>query len=141
MLFNIWSQIIFQCLNYPMKKMPMFKIGYLSSNNLLSEWGFCVYIDILLRLGPTPKFRALKKMNAVMLRFSVQFWIENDLINWPFKWKIVTALVFHQCVFLPCDLSAWILRTVTHDSYCPLVTVIFLWYLCTRKACYLIHGK
>ena len=36
----------------------------------LSEWGYCVYIEIPLRLSPAPKFRALKKnMSAVMLHF------------------------------------------------------------------------
>ena len=38
----------------------MFKIDYLSSYNLLSEWGYCIYIEIPLRLSPTPTFRALK---------------------------------------------------------------------------------
>ena len=39
----------------------MFKIEYFSSYNLSSEWGYCVYIEILLRLSPAPTVRSLKK--------------------------------------------------------------------------------
>ena len=38
----------------------MFKIKYVSSY-FLSEWGYCVYIEISLRLSPVPTFRALIK--------------------------------------------------------------------------------
>ena len=35
----------------------------------LSAWGYCVNIDIPLRLRPAPTFRDLKNMRAVMLDF------------------------------------------------------------------------
>ena len=39
----------------------MFKIEYLSSNNLSFTEGYCVYIEIPLRLSPAPTFKALKR--------------------------------------------------------------------------------
>ena len=35
-----------------------------------SEWGYCVYIEILLRLSPVPTFRALKKYEHSDVKFS-----------------------------------------------------------------------
>ena len=69
-LFIVWSRCVLQCINSFMKKIPMFKTEYLSSYTFLSEWGYCVYIDILLRLGPTPTFRALKKCERSDVTFS-----------------------------------------------------------------------
>ena len=43
----------------------MFKIEYLSSYNLSFRVGYCVYIEIPLRLSSAPIFGALKKMSAV----------------------------------------------------------------------------
>ena len=47
----------------------MQKIEYFSSDNLFSKGGYCVYIEIRLRLGSVPIFRTLKNMSAVMLNF------------------------------------------------------------------------
>ena len=47
----------------------MFKIEFLSSYTLSFRVGYSVYIEIPLRLSPTPTFRALKNMSAVMLHF------------------------------------------------------------------------
>ena len=131
----------FQYCNSYIKKIPMFKIEYLSSYIFFFQSGgycVCIEIEIPLRLSPAPTFRALKKYEHSDVTFSYSpLWIQNDLINWPFKYKVVTsmrwyrnrtiwwtALVFNLCVFLPCDLTSWILTTVTRDGYQPHVTVI-----------------
>ena len=36
----------------------------------LSEWGYCVYIQIPLRLSPAPTFRALRKYERSDVTFS-----------------------------------------------------------------------
>ena len=46
----------------------MFKIEYLSSYTL-SEWGYCDYFEISLRLNPAQKFRALKNMSALIFLY------------------------------------------------------------------------
>ena len=55
-LVIVWSQCVLQCFNFYMK----------NTNTYLdtvfpSEWGYCVYIEIPLRLSPSPTFGALKK--------------------------------------------------------------------------------
>ena len=59
---------------------------------------------------------------------------------------LCSALVFHLCVFLPCDLISWILTTVTRDNYQSLVTVIVISMVSStlawnRKVCDLIHRR
>ena len=62
--------------------------------------------------------------------------------NWIILWN---ALVFHLCVSLPCDVTSWILTTVTCESYWSLVTVIVsdscFHGRINRKDCDLIHGR
>ena len=50
----------------------MFNIEYLPNliTIFLSEWGYCVYIEIPLRLSPAPTFRALKKYERSDVTFS-----------------------------------------------------------------------
>ena len=123
--FNVLTLTIYQCS----------KLNTYLVTTFLSEWGYCVNIEIPLRLSPAPTFRAFKKYDVTVSY--TRLWIKNDLINWPFKYKIVTsmrwyrnrtilktALVFHLCVFLPCGLTSWVLTTVTRDNYQPLVMVI-----------------
>ena len=45
----------------------MFKIEYLSSYTLSLRVGYCVNIEILLRLSLVQTFRAIKIMSAVMV--------------------------------------------------------------------------
>ena len=47
----------------------MFKIEYYLDTIFPSEWGYCVYIEIPLRLSPAPTFGDFKKLSAVMLHF------------------------------------------------------------------------
>ena len=59
--FNVLTLI---WINYQCSKLHTFLVRI-----FLSEWGYCVYIEIPLRLSTTPTFRALKNMSAVMLHF------------------------------------------------------------------------
>ena len=59
--FNVLTLIR---INYQCSKLNT----YLVTTIFLSEWGYCVYIEIPLRVSPAPSFRALKNMSAVMLR-------------------------------------------------------------------------
>ena len=68
-LFIVLYQCVPQYLNSNAKKLGMFKIEYLSSEIFLSEWGYCVYIEIPLRLNPAPTFRALKKCERKNVTF------------------------------------------------------------------------
>ena len=52
--------------NYQCSKL----ITYLITT-FLSEWEYCVYIEIPLRLSPVPTIRALKNMSTVMLHFHI----------------------------------------------------------------------
>ena len=51
MFFNVLTLIKYQCS----------KLNTNLDTIFLSEWGYCVYIEIPLRLSPTPAFGALKK--------------------------------------------------------------------------------
>ena len=69
-LASMCSSIVFNSL---MKKIPMFKIEYISSYTL-SEWGYWVNIEIPLRLSPASTFRAFKKYERSDVTFS-HLWI------------------------------------------------------------------
>ena len=56
--------VFFNVLNFTWK-------NYQCSKCNPSELGYCVYIEIPLRLSPAPTFRALKNMSAVMLHFLI----------------------------------------------------------------------
>ena len=58
-VFIVWLQYVLQCFNSYTNELPMFKIEYLSITIFLSEWGYCVNIEIPLRLSPALIFRAL----------------------------------------------------------------------------------
>ena len=110
-LFIVWSQCVLQCVNLTWKKIPMIKIEYLSiDTTFLSEWGYCVYIEIPLRLSPVPTFRALKNMSAVMLHFLIHIceyritwsidplntsmlWYRNQTILWIALYHVYSICV------------------------------------------------
>ena len=68
--FIVWSQCVLQCFNSYMKKYQCSKLNTYLVTIFLSEWGYCVYIEIPLRLSPAPTFRALKKYECSDVTFS-----------------------------------------------------------------------
>ena len=61
--------VSFHVLTLTWKKYQCSKLNTYLVTTFLSEWGYCDYIEIPLRLSPAPTFRALKYMSAVMLHF------------------------------------------------------------------------
>ena len=115
------------------------------STIFLSKWGFCGYIDILLRLGLATKVRALKNMNAVMLRFFCTY-VNREWLDQLALWmKNRNCTGFSSVCVSPMwlisknikDCNTW---QLLYTRYGNLVR-----YLCidifVRMACYLIHGK
>ena len=88
---------IFCSLLAPIWKIPMFKIEFLSSNTLSFRVGvLClhfVYIEVPLRLSPTPTFRALKNMRAVILHFLMH------ICEYSTTWSInpLNIRLWHSC--------------------------------------------
>ena len=77
-LFIVWSHCVLQCFNSYMKKYQCSKLNTYLVTIFLSEWGYCVYTEIPLRLSPAPTFRALKNMSAVMLHFLIHIeWLDQ----------------------------------------------------------------
>ena len=70
-LASMCSSIVF---NFLMKKIPMFKMNTYLVTLFLSEWGYCVNIEIPLRLSPASTFRAFKKYERSDVTFS-HLWI------------------------------------------------------------------
>ena len=68
---SLFGLIVLQCFNSYMKKYQSSKLNTYLITAFFSEWGYCVYIEIPLRLSPAPTFRALKNMSAVMLHFLI----------------------------------------------------------------------
>ena len=63
---------VLQCINSYMKnKYQCSKLNTYIVTTFLSEWWYCVNIEIPLRLRSAPTFRALKNMSAVMLHFLI----------------------------------------------------------------------
>ena len=66
--FNVLSLIR---INYQCSKLNTYLVTI-----FLSDWGYCVYIEIQLRLSPAPTFRALKKYERSDITFSyAHLWI------------------------------------------------------------------
>ena len=127
-LVIVWSQYVFQCFNFYMKNYQCSKLNTYLDTIFLSEWGYCVYIEIALRFSPAPTFGALKNERSDVTFVNIEWhdrltivtfmlWYLNRTILW-------TALESHLCVILPCDLTSWLLMTVTRDNYQPLVIII-----------------
>ena len=102
---------------------------YLVTTIFLSEWEYCVYIEIPLRSSPAPTLRALKNMSAVMLHFLLHnceyrmTWSINPL-------NIKSNNIMNSTGILSlCVSSMWTnimnnLTTITRDNYRPFITVI-----------------
>ena len=93
MLYIVWSKCVLQCINSYIKKIPMFKIEYLISYNLFSEWVCCVYIEIPLRLSPAPIIRALKIWEQWCYTFLYTF----VNIEWLNQLTILNIKLWHPC--------------------------------------------
>ena len=64
-MFIVWSQCVLQCFNSLHGKTTNVQ-KYLVTI-FFSEWGYCVYIEISLRLSPSLTFRALKKCYTFLI--------------------------------------------------------------------------
>ena len=51
-LFIVWSQCVLLCFNSYMKEYQYSKLNTYLVTLFISEWGYCVYIEIPLRLSP-----------------------------------------------------------------------------------------
>ena len=93
----------------------IFSVTYLSFKDIIISNQF--YANIILSYIPS---------NNVILGLRLPRLLWNWLIDCIYLYFSVheNFLVFHLCVFLPCDLTSWILKTVTRDKYQSLVTVI-----------------
>ena len=129
-LVIVWSQCVLQCFNFYMKKCS--KLNTYLDTIFPSEWGYCVYIEIPLKLSPAPTLGALKKWAQWCYIFLctlvnkewhdqlillIQHCNIHALICKLNIFNLLPALVFHLYVFLPCDLTSWILMTVTRDNH------------------------
>ena len=76
-LFMVWSQIVFRCLNSYMKKCQCSKLNTHLTTIFLSEWENCVYIEIPLRPQHSEPF---ENMSAVMLHFHMHI-CEYRMVN------------------------------------------------------------
>ena len=66
----VWSQCVLQCFNSYMKKYQCSKLNTYLFTIFVSKWGYCVYIEIPLRLSPAPTFRTLKIYKRSDVTFS-----------------------------------------------------------------------
>ena len=119
----------------------MFKIEYLSRYNISFRVGvLCLHWNPI-EIKPRPNIRNPKKWAQWCYIFYTLVNIEwldqlilkiqncniHALICKSNIFNLLTVLVFHLCVFLPCYLTSWIFMTVTRDNYQLTVVSMLAW--------------